>query len=144
MPDAMNRQRAAGRGALVAVLWASALLALLDAVRTTQYAHGLFTLADVIFDPRAFQAGPVRVIAASLVAAAIVGAGVSMLGRRIGAPGWTRAILLSLVSFPALYVATRIHGEWVREECDSASEGPARSKRADPNENEAAAAATKD
>ena len=78
MPDAMNRQRAAGRGALVAVLWASALLALLDAVRTTQYAHGLFTLADVIFDPRAFQAGPVRVIAASLVAAAIVGAGVSM------------------------------------------------------------------
>jgi hypothetical protein len=104
MPEAMNRRRAAGRGALVAVLWASALLALLAAVKTTRYAHGVFALADALFDPKAFQAGPVRVVSASLVAAAVVGAGVALLARRVGAPGWNRAILLSLVSFPALYM----------------------------------------
>ncbi len=104
MPEAMNRRRAASRGALVAVLWASALLALLAAVKTTRYAHGVFALADALFDPKAFQAGPARVVAASLVAAAVVGAGVALLARRVAAPVWTRAVLLALMSFPALYV----------------------------------------
>jgi hypothetical protein len=104
MPDPINRQRAAGRGALVAALGASALLALLAAVKTTQYAHGVFALADALFDPKAFQAGPARVVAAVLAASAVVGAGVALIARRVIAPAWTRAVLLSLVSFPALYV----------------------------------------
>jgi hypothetical protein len=104
----MTRREAAGRGLATAALWAAVLLSLLGAVYTTRHVQGVFTLADVLFDPTAFSSSPVYVVLASLLGAGLVGAGFGLLARRLTAPAFARAVLLSLASLPALYVVLAV------------------------------------
>lgn len=101
---AVNRWTAAWRGAFVSTLWAAALLALLASLRVLGRHDGIFTVADPLFDGKAFQARPGLVVAASILAAALVGAIFGALARRVNAPASVRAIILVLASFPALWV----------------------------------------
>ncbi len=99
----VTSKSAAARGAILAVAWATALFSLLAAVKTVQHGHGLLALADPLFERDTFDASPAYVIGASLVAAALVGAAMGRLGRRLTSPPPVRVAVLTLASLPALF-----------------------------------------
>lgn len=84
------------------------LLSLLAAMKSTRHVQGAFALADVLYDPTAFSSSPAYVVLASMVGAGLVGAGLGLLARRLTAPAFARAVLLSLASLPALYVVLAV------------------------------------
>jgi hypothetical protein len=94
----------ATRGAIVGATWASVLLALLAAIKTTRYAHGGFAIADVLFNPESFNSSPGLIVGASVCAATVVGAAFGRIASRMTSPAKTRAALLVFLSFPALYL----------------------------------------
>ena len=100
----VSRGDGAKRGAMVGAVWASALLSLLAFLKATQNAHGIFTLANPLYDPKAFSTSPTVVVAASVVAAAVVGAGLGLVAVRMTSTASARALLLVLASVPSLYV----------------------------------------
>ena len=95
---------AATKGAIVGALWAAVLLAFLAVIETMRQAHGVFALAEVLYEPKAFDTSPMLVVGASVSAAATVGAAFGKLALRVVAQARTRAMLLALAAFPALYV----------------------------------------
>lgn len=101
---AVTRGTAAIRGAFVAILWAAVLLGFLAVITVTHNNRSVFGVADLLFGPRAVHGTPIVVMLASLTAAALVGAGLGALAIQITAPVPVRAVVLVLVSFPALWV----------------------------------------
>jgi hypothetical protein len=109
----VSRRGAAARGAAIAALWASALLAFLAAVRTTPYAAGRhFVLSVVLFDSTALlDTAPVLVAIIAVATAALVGAILGVFAERLTGSGTARAAVLAVASLPALYVVVAL--SWI-------------------------------
>jgi len=99
------------RGAVVALLWSSAVLAFLGAVRAAghpailvDYADLVFGYAHAFFEDGVLGARPYVIAGTSIGAATFVGAALGTLAGRIRARVWIRCILLIVLSVPGLWM----------------------------------------